>query len=255
MARRPDRLEVILFCAALIAACSPPAQPPCAPIGGGQPDARVQLRFVDVGDGFVAFTFGFSSAARSFEIPGFDIRPLADSDLIGAGRPVWTIRFVGGSPINPDGTPSYTGPGRIDVERGDIRWAVLAESATGAMRWDVSLRRDICPRVLTKRYGTGSNFPRAQVVVLVGARSAITLESPTARVNEPVLVSGVGFTPGTTVVIRVDGRAVSSAPAKPDGSFESVFFVPQLGVGRHTITATDSVGPTPSAVLEVSGPP
>lgn len=215
----------------------------------------MQLRFVDVGDGFVAFTFGFSSAARTFEIPAFDVTPAGGSGGSGTLRPSWAVNFAGGSATNPDGTPSYTGPSEIGVERGAVRAVVLEEGTATTMRWVLPLRREACPRALTKRYGTGSTFPRAQVFVLFDARNAITLESPRAHVHEPVLVSGVGFASGAIVVVRVDGRAVSSAPAKPDGSFESVFFVPPLDVGRHTITATDSVGPTPSAVLEVSGPP
>lgn len=255
MARRPDRLEVILVCSALIAACSPAAQPACAAIGGGQPDARVQLRFVDVGEGFVAFTFGFSSAARTFDIPGFDVTPALSVGIADYLPARSLISFVGASAVNPDGTRSYTGPDAIRAQRTIVQVATLADSSAATMRWEVLVRRATCPRVLAKRYGTGSTFPRAQVVVLFDAPNAITLESPIAGVNEPVLVSGVGFTPGTTVVVRVDGRAVSSAPAKPDGAFESVFFVPQLRSGRHAVTATDRVGPTPSATLEVSPPP
>jgi outer membrane murein-binding lipoprotein Lpp/uncharacterized protein (DUF2141 family) len=83
----------------------------------------------------------------------------------------------------------------------------------------------------------------ASATFIVGPAS-ITLTPSTGIVGALVYVTGVGFTPGQTVELKMDDTTVSfitTVIVGPDGTFSGSFYVPPLskGPGTYDVTASD----------------
>ena len=83
----------------------------------------------------------------------------------------------------------------------------------------------------------------ASATFIVGPAS-ITLTPSTGIVGALVHVTGVGFTPGQTVTLKMDDTTVSfitTVIVGPDGTFSGSFYVPPLskGPGTYNVTASD----------------
>src|SRR2546422_11098648 len=83
----------------------------CASVDGGEEGAEAQLRYVDVGERQITFTFGPSSFSDSFGVPRFVVGSVAASrpPELDTGTQRLEIAVRGASGFNPDLTPSYRG--------------------------------------------------------------------------------------------------------------------------------------------------
>ncbi|HEV7128088.1 MAG TPA: hypothetical protein VGN32_11675, partial [Ktedonobacterales bacterium] len=84
------------------------------------------------------------------------------------------------------------------------------------------------------------------------AAPSITLDPNAVQfdVATTVTATGAGFTPQSGVQIRIDKQpAIGGATAGAGGAFSSKLTVPVLTLGRHAISATDSIGLTASQPL------
>ena len=223
----------------------------CPTQTGGTAGTEAQLRYVDVEAGQVTFTFGPSSASDAFGIPAFSVAPL-DGDAPWAAPELDTgtrrigVSFAGASGFNPDLSPSYLGTSvRVPTTPGLVREARVLHDTGRQLAWGVILQALRCPIVTTNAYVWGKS-PRAQVTLTFGQTAWITTEHTSAYVGSPiltaVLVTGMGFAPGSDVTVRFAGGDVAHARADDRGGLETSFFVPRVVPGPYEVSATDAIG-------------
>jgi len=221
----------------------------CASVSGGDPGAEVQLRYVDVGERQVTFTFGPTSFSNEFGVPRFDIGS-ADAapppPELATGTRGLTVSFQGASGFNPDLSPSYVGPSVLVSENsGPVREAAVTNDTGRRLSWRLMLAGPVCPTVTTNTYVWGKS-PRAQVTLTFGQRAWITAEHGATYVGapilSPVLVTGLGFTPRSTVTLRIAGELVDTGESDEDGRIEKGIFVPRLQPGFYELSVTDGSG-------------
>ena len=63
-----------------------------------------------------------------------------------------------------------------------------------------------------------------------------------APILSPVLVTGLGFTPRSTVTVRIAGQEVDTAESDEGGRVEKGIFVPRLQPGFYELSVTDGTG-------------
>ncbi|MFC1920294.1 IPT/TIG domain-containing protein [Chloroflexota bacterium] len=68
--------------------------------------------------------------------------------------------------------------------------------------------------------------------------SPVTSTSSPGNVGSAITISGMGFTPSSTVVVTYDGTQVTTAAVGTDGSFSALFNAPKSVSGAHTVVAT-----------------
>jgi hypothetical protein len=235
---RTVRVLIVSLAVALIASCGVVGERACA-TAGGDVRAVAQLRFVDVSDGQIVFTFGPSPAADDFGVPAFTLEEVATPD----GRAL-RVAFRGASVRYPDGTLSYSGPLHVGVNGPHVLDAALESDVERTMTWTVRPNGG-CPHVLAKSYVYGKS-PRAQVALAFGEMSVFTLESTSdfigAPQDTPVQASGMGFAPDTEVAISMGGRRVWDTRTDREGNFDSGFNIGYPAPGVYTVIATDTKG-------------
>jgi len=104
--------------------------------------------------------------------------------------------------------------------------------------------------------------PETEIPAVTGSLSPAS----TGPVGMDIFLTGSGFTPGATVLVKFDGANVATGTATAQGVFAALFKVPAGASGARTITATDGTNtlemtftvettppPTPSALLPAAG--
>lgn len=112
-------------------------------------------------------------------------------------------------------------------------------------------------------YDEDDNEATAELAV---AATVVKLEPTTGNVGTPIAVSGSGFTPGATIIIKYDDTQVTTATVQATGIFAVVFNTPASISGEHVITVGDGtttkqftftmesvVPPTPQPLLPQMG--
>lgn len=236
---RSRTLPSLLLSALLVASGCVPAVGACG-ASGGLADADVQLRFVDVNDGQVVFTFGPSPLSNRFGVPSYSVEPVTAE----TGLRELRVTFHGAALRYPDGTTSYDGPLRSGVEGRNVLAVELAWGSERTTAWTVTPAGG-CPRVAAKTYVYGKS-PRAQVALTFGGMSAFTLETTSdflgAPQDTPVLASGIGYAPDATIVIAAAGEKLWDTTSDRDGNFDSGFNIGYPPPGVYTVSATDVGG-------------
>jgi hypothetical protein len=247
-------LRSLLLAAALVACSTPPigALPvTCDASQGGRAGTQTQLRFVEATDNQVVLTFGASSESNDFDVPAFTLEQLDGTTAPRAYR----LRVNGTSTLNPDGTASYTGLKVIEPGSNTVRGIAFVDEARRAMTFVVTLERVACPFIAARQYQYGKS-PRAQIVLTFGGASSLTLETVSDVVGgapngTPVMATGIGYTPGATIRLKIDGKQIWDTVANADGSFDSSFWIPERDPGLYTVVATDGRGHTGTTTLRV----
>jgi len=247
--------RALLATLVLVVACAPAptAKLPltCGGTTGGHAGAETQLRFVEASDTEIVLTFGASSASNVFDVPAFELTPLA-----GAGSPrAYRLKVSGTSTLNPDGTASYRGLKGLEPGGRTVRAIDLIDESVRVVTFTVALERDVCPFVAAKAYTYGKS-PRAQIALTFGGASALTLETISdavggAPIGTPVQASGAGYEPSSQIRITIGGRLVWETTANADGTFDSGFWIPDREPGLYTVTATDGHGHVGTTTLRV----
>ncbi len=68
--------------------------------------------------------------------------------------------------------------------------------------------------------------------------------------GDNVNLTGIGFTPSSSVTVTLDGNAAGTPTTKGDGSFSIIVSLPSnIPNGQHTLTATDSQSKSASATI------
>jgi len=85
----------------------------------------------------------------------------------------------------------------------------------------------------------------------------ISLSRTTGNVGSEVTISGIGFTPNTTLTVTYASEPVVVATTTTDatGDFSATFTVPKSKHGEHTITASDSTGITSKTTFTMESTP
>jgi len=239
----------------LVVACAPAptAKLPltCGGTTGGLAGAETQLRFVEASDTEIVLTFGASSASNVFDVPAFELAPLA-----GAGSPrAYRLKVSGTSTLNPDGTASYRGLRGLEPGGRTVRAIDLIDESARVVTFTVALERDVCPFVAAKVYTYGKS-PRAQIALTFGGASALTLETISdavggAPIGTPVQGSGAGYEPSSKISITIGGRLVWETTANADGTFDSGFWIPDREPGLYTRPTSDGLGHVGTTALRV----
>ncbi len=77
------------------------------------------------------------------------------------------------------------------------------------------------------------------------AATTVKLEPTTGNVGTPIAVSGGGFTPGVTIIIKYDDTQATTATVQASGIFAVIFNAPASQYGEHTITVGDGTTTKP----------
>lgn len=220
----------------------------CGPIAGGTEGTAAQLRYVDIGDRQLTFTFGPSAASDTFGVPRYEIefQNATPPPELDTGTRRIGVAFHGASGFNPDLTPSYRGSSLlVPATPGILREAVVTQDSAGLLSWGVMLQRSECPIVTTNSYVWGKS-PRAQVTITFGQRAWITVEHPATYVGAPILapvfVAGRGFVPRSKLYLRLGDHDLDPADADDDGRIETSVFVPKMLPGYYDLSVTDDSG-------------
>jgi len=241
---------VVLIAAAAVATLvfTVSRQTNCDPIVGGADGVAAQLRYVDIGERQLTFTFGPSASSDVFGVPRFELAvgnatPPPELDT---GTKRLDIAFHGASGFNPDLTPSYRGSSLlVPPGAGILREADLTQDSAGLLSWRLMLNGSACPAVTTNSYVWGKS-PRAQVTLTFGQRAWITAEHPATYVGAPilapVLVVGRGFVPRSKLSLRLGDHDLDPADADADGRIETSIFVPKILPGIYELSVTDDSG-------------
>jgi hypothetical protein len=220
----------------------------CGPTAGGADGIAAQLRYVDIGDRQVTFTFGPSAASDVFGVPRFELafQNATPAPELDTGTRRLDVVFHGASGFNPDLTPSYRGSSLlVPPGPGVVREAAVTQDSAGLLSWRLMLQRSECPIVTTNSYVWGKS-PRAQVTITFGQRAWITAEHPATYVGAPilapVLVVGRGFAPGSKLYLRLGDHDLDPADADDEGRIETSIFVPKMSPGIYELSVTDDSG-------------
>ena len=71
------------------------------------------------------------------------------------------------------------------------------------------------------------------------AATTVKLEPTTGNVGTPIAVSGGGFTPGVTIIIKYDDTQETTATVQASGIFAVIFNAPASASGEHVVTVGD----------------
>lgn len=214
---------------------------------------ETQLRFVDLGDRQVTFTFGASSASDVFGVPPFSVTPVAGRD---GSRFLFLVHFDRAGTMNPDGSASYNGPIAIaPADAGMVSGAVLARAEGRGHDWQVGVSTSTCPHIASKTYSYGKS-PRAQVSITFATTTSVTFEHSSisalgSPVGSPVLLSGMGFAPSDSVQVRIGTDVVWESRSNASGDVDTGF-VPPRPPGRYEIIVTDGHGHEASGRLLIT---
>jgi hypothetical protein len=220
----------------------------CDPIVGGADGIAAQLRYVDIGDRQLTFTFGPSATSDVFGIPRFELayQNTTPPPELDTGSRRLDIAFHGASGFNPDLTPSYRGSSLlVPSSPGLLREAAVTQDSSALMSWRLMLQRAECATVTTNSYVWGKS-PRAQVTITFGQRAWITAEHPATYVGAPILapvfLAGRGFVPGSKLYLRLGEQELDPSEADGDGRIETSIFVPKMLPGIYDLSVTDDSG-------------
>ena len=87
----------------------------------------------------------------------------------------------------------------------------------------------------------GINTSDADFTVSSSVSITDTSATMPGYVGAPVVISGIKFKAGATVVVTYDAKQVTTGEVDNNGSFSVTFFAPVSKSGEHTITVTDGV--------------
>jgi hypothetical protein len=249
-------LIVVLTAAAVVVGFSSHAE--CGPIAGGADGVSVQLRYVDIGDRQLTFTFGPSSASDVFGIPRFELayQNATPPPELDTGSRRLDVAFHGASGFNPDLTPSYRGSSLlVPSTPGVLREAAVTQDSAALLSWRLMLQRPECPIVTTNSYVWGKS-PRVQVTITFGQRAWITAEHPATYVGAPILapvfVAGRGFVPRSKLYLRLGEQDLDPAEADGEGRIETSIFIPKMLPGIYDLSVTDESGRRATYPLRVT---
>ena len=239
-------LVVVVIAAAVVIAFSGRIE--CGPIGGGADGVFVQLRYVDIGERQLTFTFGPSSVSDAFGVPRFELafENATPPPELDTGSRRLDVAFHGASGFNPDLTASYRGSSLLVPSRpGVLREASVTQDSAALLSWRLMLQRSECPIVTTNSYVWGKS-PRVQVTITFGQRAWITVEHPATYVGAPILapvfVAGRGFVPRSKLYLRLGEQDLDPADADDEGRIETSIFIPKMLPGIYDLSVTDDSG-------------
>ncbi len=103
----------------------------------------------------------------------------------------------------------------------------------------------------------GVNIKETEFTILISASlSPATSQSSPGHVGIELTVSGIGFEPNGTVIIKYGGVQLATATADDAGVFSVIFNAPYSTGGSHTITASDGTNTRQfTFVMESKAPP
>lgn len=214
--------------------------PVCAPMRGGSPGAQTQMQHLYVGDRSVTFAF-VNSTLGKFDTPSYAAQRESDGSVL--------LTFQGASTLQPDGTPSYAGPTKLAAPQLGEEVS-LVDDGNRAMRWRIAADPNVCPRVSTLRYWTGS-YSKALVIVTFGDVSTLTLEQTARPAKAPIWVNGSGFAAGRSVTITAAGETLRETTADRAGMFSSAIYTPDASPGEYVVVARDDAGHRAQTTLTV----
>jgi len=79
---------------------------------------------------------------------------------------------------------------------------------------------------------------------------SITLNQKNGKMGDQVTITGTGFDSGSIMNVRLGTTQVGSTATDADGSFNDMFYVPQLDVGSYNLNASDGTN-LASLVFEI----
>lgn len=239
-------LIVVLTAVTLVFALSRHSE--CGPIAGGADGVSVQLRYVDIGDRQLTFTFGPSAASDVFDVPRFELafHNTTPPPELDTGTRRLDVAFHGASGFNPDLTPSYRGSSLlVPPGSGVLREAAVTQDSANLLSWRLMLERSECPVVTTNSYVWGKS-PRVQVTITFGQRAWISVEHPATYIGAPILapvfITGRGFVPRSKLSLRLGEHDLEPAEADGEGRIETSTFVPKMLPGIYDLSVTDDSG-------------
>jgi hypothetical protein len=207
---------------------------------GGSLSAQTQMQHLYVGDRSVTFSF-VNSTLGKFDIPSYAAQRDSDGSVL--------LTFHGASTLQPDGTPSYTGPTKLaSPQQGED--VSLIDDGNRMMRWRILSDTNLCPRVSTLRYWTGS-YSKALIIVTFGDVSTLTLEQTARPSKAPIWVNGSGFAAGRVVTITAAGETLRETTADRAGTFSSAIYTPETSPGDYVVVARDDAGHRAETTLTV----
>jgi hypothetical protein len=239
-------LSAVLIAVTLVLAFSGRSE--CGPIAGGADGVSVQLRYVDIGERQLTFTFGPSAASNAFGVPRFELafQNTTPPPELDTGSRRLDVAFHGASGFNPDLTPSYRGSSLlVPSTPGVLREAAVTQDSAALLSWRLMLQRPECPTVTTNSYVWGKS-PRVQVTITFGQRAWITAEHPATYVGAPILapvfVAGRGFVPRSKLYLSLGEQDLDPAEADGEGRIETSIFIPKMLPGIYDLSVTDDSG-------------
>jgi hypothetical protein len=81
-----------------------------------------------------------------------------------------------------------------------------------------------------------------------------SLESP-GHVGTPIVITGQGFTVGSSLIVKYDDKQVASVTVRADQSFSATFSAPASGAGDHSVTVSDGANTASLSFIMESSPP
>lgn len=189
------------------------------------------MQHLYVGDRSVTFAF-VNSTLGKFDTPSYAAQRESDGSVL--------LTFRGASTQQPDGTPSYAGPTRLAAPQ-PVNEVSLVDEVDRSMRWRIVSDQNICPRVSTLRFWTGS-YSKALVIVTFGDVSTVTLEQTARPAKAPIWVNGSGFAAGRTVTLTAAGEVLRETTADRVGMFSTAIYTPDASPGDYVVVARDDAG-------------
>jgi hypothetical protein len=223
----------------------------CDGARGGRAGAQSQLRFLEATDDQVVLTFGPSAEPGEFDVPAFTLEPLEGTSAPRAYR----LHVDGSSSTNPDGTKSYTGLDTLEPGGHTVRALHFIDESRRTLSFTVLLEKVTCPFVTSRSYVYGKS-PRAQIALTFNNAGSLTLETEGddfggAEVGTPIQAVGMGYAPGSSIRIALNGTQVDETAADKDGAFDSGFWTPDREPDLYPVTADDGHGRVGRTTLRV----
>jgi hypothetical protein len=81
---------------------------------------------------------------------------------------------------------------------------------------------------------------------------AMEIDPKEGAVNDRITATGTGFAKNEEITITFDGDEVATDETSSKGSFETTFYVPELGAGTYDIEAEDESNNSASATFKIS---
>lgn len=173
---------------------------------------------------------------------GLRVDPAGTANRVGETFTATTAFTDGGRPVaDADVTFRVSAPGEPDIiavrkTRGDGR-ATFSYSRATIGTDTVSAEASVGSRTATASI---AHLWRTDLVVPPVAGTRLLLDRPSTLPGGKVVATGGGCAPGSGVTLVVAGRNVATVTSGAEGSYTAPLNVPDLDLGRYTLTANCS---------------